>query len=95
MTMPYKALGEAFPQTLLNWFASLAALRPVYDVFFSATGASRMFAEMQFLLLVQAAEGFDRRTKGGKYLPDEVYERVYAALSLRFRRMYRRRCVRR
>jgi len=80
MTMPYATLGAQFPQTLLNWFESLAILRPVYDVFFATYRVGRMFAEARFLQLVQAVESFDRRAKCGQYLPDDEYKSVYETL---------------
>jgi hypothetical protein len=80
MTIPYKALGEEFPQVLVNWFASLPKLRPTYDVFFATYRVSRMFSESHFLQLSQAVESFDRRINGGQYMTDAEYAAVYTAM---------------
>jgi len=80
MTVPYKALGTNFPQTLLNWFASLSKLGPVYNVFFATYRASRMFTETNFMHLSQSVESFDRQVNGGDiYLRDRI-KRVLGSL---------------
>jgi hypothetical protein len=78
--MPYGAMTDQFPDVVLNWFASLPKLRPVYDVFFATYRAGRMFSESQFLHLSQAVESFDRRMNGRQYMSDAEYGPVYAAM---------------
>lgn len=81
MTMHYKALGVNFQQTLLNWFASLPLLGPVYNVFFATYRSSRIFSETHFLQLSQAVESFDRQVNGGKKTLRERIKRLLGALS--------------
>jgi len=40
----------------------------------------RMYLEDRFLSLIQAIESFHRRVYGGKYLPDEKYDKLYEVL---------------
>jgi len=76
MIFPLSVLRDDFQRTLLNWFASMTQLRPVYDVFFGMYRTSRMYLQSRFLHLSQAVESFHRRTIGGFYLPDDQFQPI-------------------
>lgn len=61
--------GEAF----CGWLTNAEGLTPVRALFFLALYGEN-FIEGRFLALVQAAESFHRRFRGGAYLPAAEYE---------------------
>lgn len=68
---------------LSNWFDKAGLLENVYQLYSGTLSNPHMFAADRFLSLVQAIESYHRRMYGGKYLPDEDYQKaggLYEAL---------------
>jgi hypothetical protein len=58
--------------TFTTWMTHAAILTPIRALYFLAIYGDN-FAEGRFLALVQAAEGFHRRLRGGEYMVSEEY----------------------
>jgi len=76
MLFTFKDISDRFEVFLRNWFEKADLLEPVYDLYFGTLYNPRMFLEFQFLSLIHAIESFHRRRYGGKYLPEDDYEKV-------------------
>lgn len=80
MLFTFKDISDRFEPLLKNWFEKKDFLEPVFNLYFGTLHNPRMYLEDLFLSLIQAIESFHRRVYGGKYLPDEKYDKVYEVL---------------
>lgn len=80
MLFTFEDISNRFEPLLKNWFEKKDFLESVYNLYFGTLYNPHMYLEDQFLSLIQAIESFHRRVYGGKYLPDEKYDKVYEVL---------------
>lgn len=72
----YEVMRDALPEVLRRWFGSYDRLKPIYDLFFLPRYNQHLPIEQQFLSLVQALEGFHRKTGHGSYIAKRKYKEI-------------------
>ncbi len=81
MLFSFQDISADFEKCFKNWFAKSDTLKPVYNLYFGTLYNSSMYLQHEFSSLIQAIETYHRRTREGKYLPDDDYlNDMYPAL---------------
>jgi hypothetical protein len=80
MMYTYRNIEGNIDKFLNKWVEKSKILAPINNIFFSIRNNPNIFLEMQFINITQALETYHRRTKGGKYLEDEEFNRIYNIL---------------
>ena len=80
MLLAYPAIQDRIAAVLDAWFARSEQLRTAHDLFFHTFYNTRPYLRSEFLSLVHALESYDRSVRPSRYLADEDYAKVRAAL---------------
>jgi Apea-like HEPN/ApeA N-terminal domain 1 len=76
MSFPLLSLADRAVQLFSKWFSSADSMRSVYSTYFSTIFNDASYVDAKFQALVQAIEGFHRRTYGGLYLEESEYAQI-------------------
>lgn len=77
-------IAATFGDNMGKWLAMPAGLDTVRSLFFSRMYAAAIYAENDYLNLVQAIEAFHRETRGGRFLTRTQWKTVCRALRTAF-----------
>jgi hypothetical protein len=80
MRFRYTDIQDNFSQYLENWLSNADQLLPVHDLYFGLYYLPTLYGNLEFLMIAQALEVYHRQKYGGKYVSDEEFEKVRAAL---------------
>jgi len=78
--LEFKDVADNFESYLQNWFARMAVLRPVCELYFGTMTNSQMYVQHVFLSLAQALETYHRRTRGGIYMDGPTWKPIQESL---------------
>lgn len=68
------------PQAVQLWFDQFEAFDPALRLFFTITGARKMFTNIRLLLAIQALEVFHRRTSGETVMAEQKFAEFTEAM---------------
>ncbi len=74
MLFQFKDTEGDISKILGNWIQKASLLKPVISLYCTGVYSPNLYPEAQFLNLIQAAEVFHRRFRGGTYINPEAYE---------------------
>lgn len=72
----YPDVKDQFGVMLNNWFAKADKLNVVRSLYLSSQYAGNKFLESEFLAIIQAAEVYHRRFKGGNYIDKPIFKSI-------------------
>lgn len=79
--MPRRAMGAPLDAVFRKWFDLYASVAMPSQLALSVLSSDGPWIHVQFLLLMQALEGFHRAVADGAYMPPDDYESVRQALT--------------
>ena len=81
----YKAIKDVYPEILKKWYNEPIELAPIRYHLISSLEKKQCYSSVDFLIIIQALEGFCRRFRSKKYrkeyvLPDSDYSDLFAMM---------------
>ena len=81
----YNAIKDVYPEILKKWYNEPMELAPIRSHLISSLEKKRYYSSIDFLIIIQALEGFCRRFRSKKYrkthgLPERDYSDLYAMM---------------
>lgn len=81
----YDSIKDIFPDIIKKWYADAPTISPIRDYLIKCLEKKRAFDQLDFLIVIQAIEGFCRRFRNHTYkkqnnLPKEAYKKLFEML---------------
>jgi hypothetical protein len=81
----YSAIKDVYPEIITKWYNEPIELAPIRDHLISSLEKKQLYSSVDFLIVIQALEGFCRRFRSRKYrkkhgLPERDYSDLFAMM---------------